>query len=252
MKLALIPGLALLTLATCHPANAEAVSALVERGDAFDIQLQTQQALDCYLAAEQIRPPDAELLRRIAREYAELMPSTDSVREKRELGEKALDYAKRAVAANPSDAQAQLAAAICYGRLAPLLDNKTKIAYSRLVKEHAEKSLKLDPNNDLTYNVLGAWNYELAGLNPILRGIAGIIYGQLPDASYEEALRNFQKAVGLNPKRLGNHVELGRTLAAMGKTTEARTELERGLSMPNAERDDPFEKLRAREALRTL
>jgi len=130
--------------------------------------------------------------------------------------------------------------------------NKTKIAYSRLVKEYADKALTLDPKNDLTYNVLGSWNYELAGLNPFLRALAGLIYGQLPDASYEEAAKDFQTALRLNPGRLANHIGLGRAYAAMGRTAEARAELERGLAMPDQAKDDPFVKEQARETLRGI
>jgi tetratricopeptide (TPR) repeat protein len=164
------------------------------------------------------------------------MADTDSVEQKCALGEKALDYAKQGGRADPKNAMAQLALAVCYGRMAPLLDNKTKIAYSRLVKEHADKALALDPNNDLTYNVLGSWNYELAGLNPFLRALAGVIYGQLPDASYEEAVKDFEKAVQLNPNRLANHIGLGRAYAAIGNTGGGQEGIERGLSMPNQER----------------
>lgn len=240
--------LVLFALAT----RAQDMDALVKEGDAYDAQLQTQKALDTYLAAAKLAPPNAELLRRIAEEYGELMADTNSVDQKRALGEKALEYAEQAVASDPRNAMAQLAAAVCYGRLAPLLDNKTKVAYSRLTKEHADTSLALDSNNDLTYNVLGAWNYEMAGLNPFLREIAKILYGQLPDASYAEAVKDYRKALQLNPSRLANHIGLGRALAAMGVTGEARQELERGLSMPDREKDDPFVKEQGREALKKI
>jgi len=233
-------------------ARADTPDALIKQGDAFDAKFDNQKALDTYLAAQKLGPPNAEILRRIAQEYGELMADTNSDAQKRALGEKALDYAKQSVAADPKDAMAQLALAVCYGRIAPLLDNKTKIAYSRLVKEYADKALALDPNNDLTYNVLGSWNYELAGLNPFLRTLAGLIYGQLPDASYEEAVKDFQKALQLNPNRLANHIGLGRAYAAMGKTTQARAELNRGLAMPNQLKDDPFVKQQARETLSSI
>jgi tetratricopeptide (TPR) repeat protein len=241
-----------ITLAACSTLWADTRDSLVSEGDAFDAQLQTRKALDAYLAAERTGPPDAELLRRIAKEYAELMPETDSVERKREFGQEAIEYAERAIAADPRNAMAQLAAAVCYGRMAPLLDNRTKVAYSRLVKEHADKSLALDPNNDLTYNVLGSWNYEMAGLNPILRGIAGMLYGKLPDASYEESAKDFARALQLNPNRLANHIGLGRAYAALGRTEEARRELERGLAMPDKERDDPFVKAQARDTLNKI
>ena len=44
-----------------------------------------------------------------------------------------------------------------------------------------------------------------------------MIYGQLPDASYQESVNYFKKAVELNPNRLANHIGLGRAqYAAMG------------------------------------
>ena len=147
---------------------------------------------------------------------------------------------------------AQLGLAICYGRVAPFLDNKTKIAYSKLVKEHAEKAVKLDPSLDYGYHVLGAWNYELAGLNPILRAIAKLIYGEVPAASYEDAVKNFKKAIELAPQRVAHHIELGRTYAALGQTELARAELNKGLALPSREKDDPGTKERGRDALKKL
>jgi tetratricopeptide (TPR) repeat protein len=225
---------------------------LVKKGDAFDAALKTKEALAVYLEAEKLQPNDANLLHKIAKQYGETMDDVPSNAEKQAYGVKSLDYAKRSMAADPNNALAQLAVAVAYGRLATYLDNKTKIAYSKLVKEHVDKSLALDPNNDLTYHVLGAWNYELANLNPILRAIARLIYGDIPAASNEDAVKDFKKAIELNPKRLANQVELGRTYVAMGQKDLARAALEKGLAMPNRQRDDDVEKQRAREALKKL
>ena len=245
-----IAGIAGLLLgAVSVQARADTQDALVKKGDAYDAQLQTRKALDTYLAASRQGAPNAELLRRIAKEYGELMTETNSEDEKRDLGEKAIDYAKQAVAANPADAMAQLALAVCYGRAAPLLDNRTKVEYARLVKIHADKSLALDANDDLTYNVLGSWNYGMAGLNPILRGIAEMLYGKMPDASYQEAISDFRKALQLNPNRLANYIGLGRAYAAVGDTADAKQNIERGLSMPDREKDDEYVKEQGRETL---
>lgn len=227
-------------------------SDLLAQGDALDKQLKTSEALAIYLEAEKVAPSDAEILRRIAKANAELMVDTDSKVKKKELGLKAVDYAKRAVAADPKNALAHLSLAICYGRVASLLDNQTKIDHSRLVKQEAEKSIALDPSNDYAYHVLGAWNYELAGLNMVLRAVAKVVYGGIPDASYEDAVKYFQKAIELAPQRVAHHIELGRTYAAMGKADLAKTSLERGLARPNREKDDPDSKARGRLALQKL
>lgn len=228
------------------------IAAAMARGNAADEQLKTAESLAAYLEAEKLGGKDAALLVKISREYSLSTVDTKSREEQIKLGEKALDYAKRALEIDPANAQAQLGLAICYGRLAPYLDNKTKIAYSKLVKEHVERALKLDPSLDLAYHVRGAWNYELASLNSVLRVIAKLIYGDLPPASYEDAVKDFKKAIELAPQRVAHHVELGRTYAAMGQKELARAELNKGLALPSREKDDPGTKERGREALRKL
>lgn len=227
-------------------------AAAMARGDAADEQFKTADALSAYLEAENLGAKNAEVFRKISRELALAMVDTKDKDEQRRLGERSLEYSKRAVEADPNDALCELGLAICYGRVAPYLDNKTKIAYSKLVKEHVEKALKLDPSLDYAYHVLGAWNYELASLNPVLRAVARLIYGEVPAASYEDAVKSFKKAIELAPQRVAHHIELGRTYAAMGQRDLARTELNKGLALPSREKDDGGTKERGREALKKL
>ena len=253
MKPLLLAGCLAFTLT--HPllsAPPLALADLIAQGDLYDQKLQTQASLAAYLEAEKLSPPNADLYRKIAREFALAMPDTPSNAAKLALGQKALAYAQRAVTTDPQNATAHLALAICYGRLASLVDNKTKLSYSKLLKSHAEKSIALNPSDDYAYHVLGAWHYEMASLNPILLGLAKIIYGNLPPASYDDATRNFQKAIQLNPQRVAHHVELGRTYAALNQTALAKAELKKGLALPNTEKDDPGSKERANLTLRQL
>jgi tetratricopeptide (TPR) repeat protein len=228
------------------------VARLMAEGLAQDASLDTARALHTFLEAEKLAPNDADILYRIAREYALSMNDTTAKDEQRARGEQALAYAQRAVTADPKNAQAQLAAAICYGRLAPFVDTRTRIGYSKLIKQHTDAALALDPSDDYAYHLLGVWNYELAGLNPLLRGMARVIYGALPDASYEDAERDLKKAVELAPARISHHVELGRTYVVLGKKDLARQELTLALTFPDREKDDPESKRRAREALQKL
>jgi tetratricopeptide (TPR) repeat protein len=227
-------------------------AALIKKGDAFDKQLKTKEALAVFLEADALQPNDAEILHRIAKQYGLSMDDVSSKAEKKAAGQKALEYSKLAVASDAKNAKAHLALAISYGRLAPFLESKTKMAYSKLVKEEADKALALDANDDLVYHVLGAWNYELANLNAMLRAVAQLIYGRLPPASNDEAVKNFQKAIALAPNKVANHIELGRTYAAMNQDDLAKAEIEKGLSLPSREKDDEQTKQRGRETLKKL
>ena len=76
------------------------------------------------------------------------------------LGRIAVGYAKRAAALGPDNPDAQLAVAISYGKLQPE-ESTRRIGGSRMIKEEADKALRLDPNNDLAWHVLGRWNAGL-------------------------------------------------------------------------------------------
>jgi Flp pilus assembly protein TadD len=225
---------------------------LIAQGDAFDTKLDNAQALARYLEAEALGAKAPDTLVRIARQYALLMNDTPIEAKQRELGEKALDYSKRAVAMNPQHAKALLSVAICYGRLVRFQSARTKVEYSRLIKENADKALQRNPTDSYAYHVLGAWNYELAQMGALTRTVVKVVYGFIPVASNEEAVRLFRKAVELAPERVSHHAELGRAYAALGRKEEARAELRKALSLPVREKDDPESKRRATETLAAL
>ena len=244
-----------LTLFLCPPGLLAAdgdVAELIKRGDLLDRQLKTSEALAQFMAADRLQPNDAEILYRIAKQHGLSMTDYSGKDEKLAAGRKALEFSKRAVAADPKNAKAHLSLAISYGRIASFLDNKTKISYSKLVKEEVDKALALDATDELSYHVLGVWHYELANLNGLLRAIAQVVYGKLPAASNQEAVKNLKKACELAPGKVGNQIELGRAYAAMKQVDLARASLNKGLNLPSREKDDEETKQRGRAALKGL
>jgi Flp pilus assembly protein TadD len=163
-----------------------------------------------------------------------------------------VEYSKRAVTLAPDDPESQLALAISYGKILPFVGNKEKMEMSRLVKAAAEKVTKLDPKNDLGWHVLGRWHLVLAEISGVKRALAQVVYGKMPDASNEEAVRYFEKAIALNPNRLMHYIELGRTYAQMDRKEEARRLITKGLGMRETEKDDPETKEKGREILEKL
>jgi tetratricopeptide (TPR) repeat protein len=236
----------------CAALRAESPNDLVTKGDAFDVRLEAAEALQFYLPAEELQPKNVRLLVRIARQYRHLMADATTRDEKLRLGSIALGYAQRAAALAPNDSEAQLSIAISYGKMLPLMGTKEQIEASRHIKDTADKAIKLDPRSDLAWHVLGRWHRVLSDVNLLKRGLASLIYGKLPQTRTEEAVKCFEKAIEINPARLMHYIELGRAYAQMGRTTEARRFIEKGLAMPNVEKDDPETKRRGRETLGNL
>lgn len=225
---------------------------LVKSGDIHDRKHQSGEALNSYLAAEKLKPRDAALLVKIARQHALRMSDLPDKAAKLDSGRKALAYAERAVAVAPDESDPHLSVAICLGKLSPYLGNREKIEASRRIKASAERAVALDPKSDYAWHVLGRWHQELASIGGATRMLAGIIYGGLPAASKDTAVDCFKRAIALNPKRLVHVVELGRTYAMMGRKSEAARYLRKGLAMPNQDKDDPETKRRGSATLREI
>ncbi len=123
---------------------------------------------------------------------------------------------------------------------------------ARVAHENADKAIKLDPRNDSAWHVLGRWHQSLTNISGARRAIAETLYGKLPNGTHADSVACFKKAIAINPNRLRHHIELGRTYAQMGDTVEARKCLEKGMKMPNKEKDDYEVKALGKETLSEL
>jgi tetratricopeptide (TPR) repeat protein len=249
MRLSLIITALLLT---CTASHAQTATDLMVLGDRFDRTFQASKALQHYLLAEKLDPQNVPLLLRIARQYRHLMTDASPDTEKLRLGAIALTYGLRAAALAPNDSEAQLSPAITYGKMLPLQGSKEQVDASPRIKAATERSIRLDPRNDVAWHVLGRWHQALANVGSVKRALGSLIYGKLPTTTNEAAVACFDKAIAINPNRLRNYIELGRTYAQMGKNAEARLFIEKGLAMPNTEHDDPELKQRGRDSLAKL
>ena len=225
---------------------------LIEQGDAFYAKLEAANSLKFYLPAEKLEPNNVRLLVRISREYRHLMSDAARPMEKLSLGGTALAYAKRAVTLAPDNPEAQLAVAISYGKLQPFESIRERLDAARIIKDAADRVIRLDPRSDLGWHVLGRWHMAFAGVSSAKRALAQLTYGKLPDSTYEDAARCFEKAIELNPNRLMHYIELGTVYAHMGRANDARRLITQGLAMPETEKDDPETKSLGREVLAAL
>lgn len=225
---------------------------LLTRAAAAEARQDPRAALELYYSALRAEPESAFILQKIARQYSDLVEDQRGPEEKKRYAQTALDYALRAVALEPDNPVNVLSLAICHGRLATYSDTRTKVQYSRLIKEEAERALALDPDYAWAHHVLGRWHYEVASLGRTARFFVRLFYGGLPDASYAEAIRHLERAVALEPDAPPHRLELGFAHKAEGDLTAARRNLEQGLALPAREKFDLQAQARARAALADL
>jgi tetratricopeptide (TPR) repeat protein len=240
----------LMILAVAMPAAP--VDDLVREAQAVEAKLDSLRALELYQQADAARPNDAFILQKIAKQYSDMVPDQPTDAGKKEFATRGLEYARRSFALEPTNGVYALSLAICHGHLAMVSDVKTKVEYSRLIKEEAERALQLDPNYAWAHHILGRWHYEVASLGGLARFFAKLLYGGIPPASPDEGVAHLLRATELEPGELNHWIDLGFAYAAIGRKEEARASWKHGLAMPDRSKHDATSKKRAREAMKEL
>jgi tetratricopeptide (TPR) repeat protein len=125
---------------------------------------------------------------------------------------KALYLAKKSVSSAPKSANCHYAYALALGRINENASSKTKIDNAKLIKTEAETAIRYDPKIPGPYHIMGRWHRIVAGFNSFERAMISAIFGSLPGGTYEEAIRNFEKAISLEPHAGIHYYELAITL----------------------------------------
>ena len=75
-------------------------------------------------------------------------------------------------------------------------------------------------------------------MSGVLKALASLVYGGMPKASNEEAVRCFKRALEIAPQRLMHHAELAHVYKQMGKDDLALQEWQNTLGIRAQDSDD--------------
>lgn len=192
-------------------------------------------------------PANYEALWKASRDAVELGESAASDARRAQLYMAAEGYARRALSANPADAEGHFSVARALGRTALTLGKRERIRYASEVREHALHALKANPGHAGALHVMGVWNAEVMRLSGIQRLAAktlpgGKVFGE---ASWAEARRNLEAAVAAEPNRITHRLALGEVYADMGDHARAREQFAAIARMPASDLNDPAYRQRA-------
>ena len=195
------------------------------------------------------KEPKAETYARLSKQYSDMtfmdkhLKQTDKVME---LNKQAIEYASISVDLEPHRAVGHIARCVSRGRLALVMDNKTKVQLAKDAAEDAANALRLEPDNDLAHHLMARWHFEMAGLNAVARTLIKWFFGaSLMQGTYTDALKHYRIASDLCPSRAIHTVEIGRTLLKLGDKEGAVKELKKAQEM---EIEDINAKLQVQDA----
>lgn len=238
------------------PAMAAAQTAAehIALGDREYAAMNAPGALAHYEAALAADSSDYEALWKASREAVDLGEFNDDDAQRKALYAKAEQYGRRAVAANPGDAEGHFALARAIGRHALSMGKRDRVKLAGEVRTHALEALRLAPNHAGALHIMGVWNAEVMRLSGLERFFAKNLLGGkvFNEANWNDAVRYMERAVAAEPDRITHRLDLGRIYVDVGNKAKAREQFEWIAQATPRDYNDAHYKAEAEAALRAL
>jgi tetratricopeptide (TPR) repeat protein len=252
MKLGI--ALAVFSLSLGRIASGQSAAEQIALGDREHAALSAASALKHYEAALAVDPNNSDALIKAAYDAVDLGEFNPNVDQRTALFRSGEQYARRAVAANPNDAEAHFQLARAIGRNALTMGARDRVKFAREVRDQALEALKLDPKHSGALHVMGVWNAEVMRLNGFSRMIAknflgGQIFGE---ANWDNAQSYLEQAVALDPNRIAHRLDLAAVYADRNERAKAVEQYEWIARAPSTDFNDPNYKADAARRLRDL
>jgi tetratricopeptide (TPR) repeat protein len=229
------------------------VNQLIAEGDNFSEKtFENQKALDKYNEALSLSPNDYEILWRLSRTYVDIgehLPNnTDAEKDKQlEFYEKSVDFAQKAIAANPNGAMGYTRKAIANGRIALFKGPFKAPGLVKQTKADCEKAISLNPLEATAYYVLGRAHAKVMERPGFVRWAAGLGW-----ANIDDAIKNYEKSIELRPNFIMYRLDCARAYVEKDEYGKAREHLMKIASLPKEDEDDDVFRKEALELLNKI
>jgi len=252
MKLGI--ALAVISLSLGRIASGQSAAEEIALGDRDHAALNAASALKHYEAALAVDPNNSDALIKAAYDAVDLGEFNPNVDQRTALFRSGEQYARRAVAANPNDAEAHFQLARAIGRNALTMGARDRVKFAREVRDQALEALRLNPKHSGALHVMGVWNAEVMRLNGFSRMIAknflgGQIFGE---ANWDNAQHYLEQAVALDPDRIAHRLDLAAVYVDRNERAKAIEQYEWIGRAPSTDFNDPNYKVDAARRLRNL
>jgi tetratricopeptide (TPR) repeat protein len=227
----------------------------IKKGDKFHEIFDNVDAAINYEKAYELAPENFEVLIKLTGAYNDAGEEYVELRKRDEAKkyiDKAISYAEVLHKEFPDSAKTYCYLALSYGNIAMFSGSKEKIRLANLIKENAEKSLRMDSTLFVSYVILGIYNREIANLGFFEKLFANTFLGDVPNGSFEGSIKMFNKALSIHPDTIVPTYGLSKTYRYMGEEEKEKEFLHKVLSYKIQNFRDKFAIEKAKRRLERL
>lgn len=228
---------------------------LVQKGDEYYKRFELKQAVLSYEEAYKLLKDDYDILTKLTRTYNDLGEDYYELKDSKnsEIAiNNAMKYSEILLSKFPDSAMTYAYLAMSYGNLAMFKGGNEKVKLAHKIKENAEKSIGMDPNNYLPYIILSIYHRQIASLSWLERAFANTFFGKVPDGSLIESEKMMLKALEIQPGICVAMFHLSLTYYEMDNEKKEREWLRKIVEAPVIDFRDKYAKRKARERLKKL
>ena len=139
-----------------------------------------------------------------------------------------------------------------YGNLALFKGGNEKIKLANKIRQNAEKSISLNPNDYLPYIILGIYNRQIASLSWLEKTFANTFWGKVPEGSLQSAEKFLIKALSISPDMITAMFQLSLVYKETDNDKKEKEMLKKIIDAPINDFRDKYAKRKAKERLDEL
>jgi tetratricopeptide (TPR) repeat protein len=235
-------------------ARGQSAEALVALGNKEHDARNATAALKDYEAALAVDPNDYLALTKASDEAVDLGEFDPNADHRAALYRSAEQYARRAVAANPHDAEGHFQLAAALGRNALTMGVRDRVKLATEIRSEALAALAIDPKHSGALHVMGVWNAEIMRVNGLSRAFARHFLGAkvFDAANWEDAQKYLEQAVAYDSTRIVHRLDLAGVYADRDQRPKAVEQYEWIARAPVIDYNDPNYKSEAKRRLADL
>ncbi|EFP09551.1 CRE-RMD-1 protein [Caenorhabditis remanei] len=178
-----------------------------------------------------------ELLWRMCR-FCQELSNTMRGEQRRQILIEGRDYGLQAMDLDPSSFLAAKWAAIVFGLVVDQLPTKEKINEGGKLKDMLDKALELEPTDFALLHLRARFSFTIANLSWLERKAASMLYSEVPKATIDDALVDFEAAYQQHSDWIENLLFLSKCHIAKKEKKQARELLNKAIDLPKESSND--------------